>query len=173
MMQTRTRVATIFVAILGIAVVHAAIASTAQVDKIELQQTQQALSATYAKGKRIGLPRLIVMDGQGRPIYGGPGYRDDLPRLLREAYRKDKPLKTPITLAAILAETQKADGSRLSVADLPTADMYIADYWAQWCEPCKIMTSVLGSMLNRWDGVHSVWLKIESDPEKIDDKAKH
>lgn len=160
-------------AIIGIAGMQAANAGTTQVDQIELQQTPQALSATYAKGKRIVLPRLIVLDGQGRLIYGGPGYRDDLPRLLREAYKRDKPLNAPITLAVILGETQKADGSRLSVADLPPADLYIADYWAQWCEPCKIMTAVLDGMLKRWDGVHSVWLKIESDPEKVDNQTQH
>lgn len=171
-MRTITRGSLVFISIVGVAVAPAAATTDARVDVIELQQTPQALSATYAKGKRIGLPRLIVLDEQGRPIYGGPGYRDDLPQRLREAYRKDKPLKAPITLAGILAETQKADGSHLSVADLPAADIYLADYWAQWCEPCKIMTAVLGGMLKHWDGVHSVWLKIESDPEKIDHQAK-
>lgn len=167
-MRIHIHAATFCVSILGIAVAHVATASAASVDVIELQQTPQALSATYAKGKRIGLPRLIVLDGRGRAIYGGFGYPDDLPRLRHEAYRKDKPLRPPITLAAILAETQKADGGRLSVADLPTADIYIADYWAQWCEPCKIMTAVLDSTLKHWSGVHSVWLKVDSDPEKLD-----
>ena len=134
---------------------------------IELQQTPQALSATYAKGKRIGLPRLIVLDGRGRPIFGGLGYRDGLPKLLHEAYKKDLPLKAPITLAAILAETQKADGSRMSAADLPPANLYVVDYWAHWCEPCQVMAAVLGSTLQHWTDVHSVWLKVESDPEKI------
>lgn len=153
--------------IAGIAVssslAHAA--APARVDVIEVRQTEQSLRSTY-RGKRIGIPRMIMLDGKGRLIYGDPGLRDDLVRRMHEAYKRDKPIDVRVNLAAVLAEVETAAGQRVSVDALPQADLYVVDYWADWCEPCRIMTRIIDGTLKHWDGVHSVWLKVESDPRK-------
>jgi hypothetical protein len=147
------------------------IAAPAQVDIVELRQTSQSLHDTYAKGKRIGIPRMILLDAEGQLIYGDLGLREDLSRRMHEAYRRNKPIDARVTLSAVLAEVETSDGKRVAVESLPAADLYVVDYWAKWCEPCRIMTRILDGTLNHWDGVHSVWLKVESDPEKVDKES--
>jgi hypothetical protein len=144
----------------------------ALVNVIELRQTDASLRETYAKGKRMGLPRMVMFDDQGRVIYGARGFRDDLPRQLHEALKKDRPIATPITLDAVLAEVEDANGNALVVSDLPKADVYLVDYWADWCQPCRQMSHALDGALKHWEGVHSVWLKIESDPQKLPEQRK-
>ena len=41
-------------------------------DIVELRQTDQSLRDTYARGKKMGLPRLVMLDGRGRLIYASP-----------------------------------------------------------------------------------------------------
>jgi thiol-disulfide isomerase/thioredoxin len=86
---------------------------------------------------------------------------------MSEALKHDKPIAVQITLDAILAEVESADGKASAVESLPKADAYVVDYWAQWCAPCRMLARDLDGILKRWDGVHTVWLKIESDPERI------
>jgi hypothetical protein len=140
--------------------------SPANVHVVELRQTEASLRETYAKGKRMMLPRLVMLDGKGRLVYGETGLSGGLDRRLHEALRKDKPVATPITLDAILAESENYDGQHVASASLPQADAYVIDWWAQWCKPCHEMARDLTGILARWSDTRFVWLKIESDPEK-------
>ena len=143
----------------------------AQVDIVDVRQSRQSLRETYAKGRRMGIPRMVMLDGKGRLIYGDQGLRNDLVRRMHEAYRRDKPIDAPISLAAVLAEVETSDGRPMSMDTLPQADLYVVDYWASWCEPCRIMSRIIDGTLRHWDGVHSVWIKVESDPEKADKES--
>ena len=134
---------------------------------IDLRQSDQSLRDTYAKGKRMGLPRLVMLDGAGRLLYGQTGVRDGLRRHLHDAFDKDKPLAVPITLAAVLDEVQDRDGKPVAADSLPLADAYVVDYWASWCSPCRMLERDLQSILGHWDGARIVWIKVESDPEKL------
>lgn len=137
---------------------------------IELQQTEVALRETYPHKGRMGVPRLVMLNADGRVLYGGMGLPSDLAQRLHIAWRKSEVLDSPITLERILAETQRADGRPIAVSDLPKADIYIVDYWAGWCAPCRMLARDLSSIMGRWDDKQFVWLKIESDPEKLPDR---
>jgi len=153
---------------LGVACAYAnAAEQKAQIDVVNLRQTDQSLRDTYARGKKKGLPRLVMLDAQGRLIYGQTGERNNLRIHLHEALEKDKPLAVPITLSAVLEETQDRDGKPVSVDSLPKADAYVVDYWASWCAPCRMLSRDLEGILGHWDGVHIVWIKVESDPTKL------
>lgn len=138
----------------------------ARLDIVDLHQSDQALAVTYAKGKRMMLPRLILLDAQGRALLVEIGSRGGVGGRLEAALAKDKPLDTVVSLDMVLAETVNANGSPVVAADLPRADGYVVDYWAEWCGPCRLLSRDIGRQLKRWDGKHVVWLKIESDPEK-------
>ena len=138
---------------------------------VELHQTDAALRATYRKGQARQLPRLLLLDGAGHALLVETGLRDGVGRRLAKALDKDKPLPTPLTLDAVLAETADADGKPVAVADLPKADGYVVDYWAQWCAPCRELGRDIERQLARWDR-HVVWIKIESDPEKLPENQK-
>jgi len=142
------------------------------VEIVELRHTEEALRETYAPKKKMMLPRMVMLDSHGRLIYGGVGLPSDLRRRLTVALEKDQPIDSPINLEAILAETTRSDGSKLTADALPKADAYVVDYWAQWCAPCRMMSRDLKGILNRWDDKRVVWLKIESDPEKLPDRGK-
>jgi hypothetical protein len=143
-----------------------------KLDIVELRQTDQSLRDTYARGKKMGLPRLVMLDGQGRLIYGQTGERNNLRIHLHEALEKDKPIQVPITLSAVLEETQDSNGKPVTVDSLPKADAYVVDYWASWCSPCRVLSQELEGILGRWEGVHIVWIKVESDPEKLPEHHK-
>jgi hypothetical protein len=146
-------------------------AADAKLDIIELHQTDAALAATYAKGKRMNLPRLLLLDAQGRLVLGEVGLRDGVDYRLVHALAKDKPLQSPITLALVLSEVVDAHGQTVAVSGLPQADGYVVGYWATWCAPCHLLARDIESQLKRWNK-HVVWLKIESDPEKLPTAAK-
>lgn len=139
----------------------------AKIDVVELRQSNEALRETYAKGKRMVLPRLLLLDGQGQPLLVETGMNGGIGRRLAKALDKGEPLKTPITLDLILGETVNAEGTPVTFADLPKADGYIVDYWAEWCAPCRELARDVEGQLKRWQGKHVVWLKVESDPQKL------
>lgn len=139
---------------------------------VELRQSDAALRATYgAKNVQRSLPRLLLLDGAGRPLLVETGMRGGVGRRLADALERDKPLPAPLTLDAVLAETVDANGKPVAVADLPKADGYVVDYWATWCEPCRELGRDIERQLARWDK-QVVWIKIESDPEKLPEKRK-
>jgi thiol-disulfide isomerase/thioredoxin len=141
---------------------------------VELRQSDDSLRATYAKDKRMNLPRLLLLDAQGRPLLVEIGLRDGVGRRMANALEKDAPMQTPITLDFALSEIVDARGKPVSAQDLPRADAYVVDYWAQWCAPCRMLAHDIESQLHRWehDGRHVVWLKVESDPDKLPKDSK-
>lgn len=147
-----------------------AVFASDNVTVIEVQQTQASLAETYAKDKKMGLPRMVLLNADGQVVYGALGLRSDLSQVLRKALVKNQPMNTPITLDAILAEVQKIDGSSLRASDLPKADAYVVDYWASWCSPCRMMSRDLKTFMSIWRDKSFVWIKVESDPDKIQDK---
>ncbi len=147
-------------------------ADSAKPEIVELRQSDAALRATYeAKHVQRSLPRLLLLDGAGRPLLVETGMRGGVGHRLADALERDKPLPAPLTLDAVLAETVDANGKPVAVADLPKADGYVVDYWATWCEPCRELGRDIERQLARWDK-HVVWIKIESDPEKLPENRK-
>lgn len=144
---------------------------SAMADVIELHQADAVLRATYAKDKRMNLPRLLLLDARGRVVLGEVGLRDGVDYRLRHALAKDKPLQTPISLDWVLSEVLDKDNKPVTASELPKADGYVVDYWAQWCAPCRQLSTDIERQLKRWDK-HVVWLKIESDPEKLLENKK-
>jgi hypothetical protein len=144
-----------------------AVADTPVLDIVELRQNDEALQATYAKDKTMNLPRLLLLDAQGQPLLIEVGMRNGIGRRLAKALEGGKPLSSPATLDRVLSEVVDAGGKPVSAADLPRADGYVVDYWAQWCIPCRLLSRDIEGQLKRWDGKHIVWIKIESDPEKL------
>ena len=141
---------------------------------VELRHSDTVLRETYAKGKRMNLPRLLLLDGQGRPLLIEVGLSDGVGRRLAKALDADKPLETPITMELVLSEVVDTNGKPVAPADLPKADGYVVDYWADWCSPCRMLAREIQSQLGRWKDKNVVWLKIESDPAKLPENiGKH
>lgn len=152
---------------------HARDEAGAKIDVVELRQSDASLRQTYAKGKHMVLPRLLLLDGQGRPLLVETGMNGGVGRRLAKALDKGTPLKAPITLDLIVGETIDANGKPVAVADLPKADGYVVDYWAEWCAPCRELARDVEGQLKRWQGKHVVWLKVESDPQKLPEYRNH
>ena len=164
-------VASALALLLAFAGVAQARADDARPAIVELRQSDAALRATYRKGQERQLPRLLLLDGAGRPLLVETGMRGGVGHRLADALDRDKPLPTPLTLDAVLAETVDANGKPVAVADLPKADGYVVDYWATWCAPCRELGRDIERQLARWDR-HVAWIKIESDPEKLPENRK-
>jgi thiol-disulfide isomerase/thioredoxin len=147
----------------------AGVCSGENVTVIKLRQTDEALRDTYAKGKHMGLPRMVVLDGKGQAVYSRAGFSSDLGHRLHKALDEDRNVEPRINLDLILSETVRNDGQPIVSSDLPPADAYVIDYWADWCGPCHELKRKLQSTLNTWDGKKFVWLEIESDPKKLPD----
>ena len=139
---------------------------TQHVTVIELEHTKAAMKATYTDKRRVPLPRVIVFDGKRQLLIAETGYNTKFDKQLHEAVQHDKPLALPITLEMVLSETQDAHGDPVTIDRIPAADLYVVDFWAEWCGPCHMLAHALTDTLNHWDGVRSVWIKIESDPRK-------
>jgi|SRR5690349_4614294 hypothetical protein len=137
---------------------------------IKLRQTDESLRETYAKGKRMGLPRMVMLDGKGQAVYARAGFSEDLTHRLHKALTEDLNVEPLINLNLILAETVREDGRPITSAELPSADAYVIDYWADWCSPCHQLKRKLESTLHTWDDKKFVWLEIESDPKKLPDR---
>ena len=137
---------------------------------IELQHTQEAMKATYNGQRKVPLPRLVVFDGKRRPIIAETGFHTSLDKELHEALSRDRLITSPITLDMVLAETHDAHGATLTADQVPQADIYVVDYWAEWCGPCHMLAHTLNNTLNHWSSVRSVWIKIESDPNKKENR---
>ena len=152
--------------------VATAVADAPALDIVQLRQSDEALQATYAKDKTMNLPRLLLLDGQGQPLLVEVGMRNGVGRRLAKALEGGKPLPSPATLDRILGEVVDAAGRPVSAGDLPRADAYVVDYWAQWCVPCRLLARDIEGQLKRWDGKHIVWIKIESDPLKLPDDGQ-
>lgn len=136
---------------------------------INVHQTDAVLRKVYAEGKRVNLPRMVLFDGDGRLLFAEVGLRKSLGYRLRRALEKDKPLNAPLSLARVLDDVEDAKDQPVKVRDLPDADAYVVDYWAEWCAPCHEMARDIERQMKRWksDGKHIVWIKIESDPQKL------
>jgi hypothetical protein len=145
----------------------AGICSGENVTVIKLRQTDEALRDTYAKGKHMGLPRMVMLDGKGQAVYSRAGFSEDLTHRLHKALDEDRNVEPRINLDLILSETVREDGRSIASKELPSADAYVIDYWAAWCGPCHQLKRKLQSSLNSWDGKTFVWLEIESDPKKL------
>jgi hypothetical protein len=144
-----------------------AAAADRNVVTIKLVQTPQALEETYAKGKRMVLPRLALMNSRGDVLYGGAGEAAALKKILSDAMQRSDNLSSAITIDAILAETQHYDGKPVPKSEIPPADFYVVDYWAEWCAPCRMLSRDLQSFMRKHDDKKFVWLQIESDPERM------
>jgi thioredoxin 1 len=40
-----------------------------------------------------------------------------------------------------------------NIKDEISSGTTIVDYWAEWCEPCKVLSKVLDGLVNKYDGV--------------------
>ncbi len=149
--------------------VHDAQAADTGSHIIELHQTDALLREVYAKDKHVKLPRMAFFDSKGRLLVGEVGLRGGLGHRLARALDKDKPLDTPLSLARVLDGVVDGNDEPVSTHDLPDADGYVVDYWAEWCAPCREMARDIKRQMKRWqrDGKQVVWIKIESDPQKL------
>jgi len=172
--QVKRRLVAMLLAAVGVGGAGAvpAAAATAAIEVVELHQSGDALRATYAKDKTMNLPRLLLLDAKGQPLLIEVGMRDGIGRRLAKALESGKPLPSAATLERVLSEVVDAGGKPVTAADLPRADGYVVDYWAQWCAPCRLLARDIEGQIKRWDGKHVVWIKIESDPEKLPQDGK-
>lgn len=158
----------------GLAGIHPARANEDRSpDIVTLQHTQDVLRRTYVKGRPVVLPRLLFFDAAGRVLLVENGLRGGIGYRLRRALKRDEPMSIPLTLDNVLGEVVDGSGKPVVLGDLPVGDGYVAEYWAEWCAPCHEMARDVERQIRRWqrDGMHVVWLKIESDPQKLPERA--
>ncbi len=145
----------------------------AAVDELKLKQTQKALIADQrlvgnvaAQAKREGVvvdvPQLFVYYGDTSPAYHLAGFRPTLVRELDMIIDARRMERSMVGLSRLLERAETTDGSTVSVADLPEADLYVVLYERVACEPCGVVRQTVQDWLaDRPDTVF--WITISLD----------
>jgi thiol-disulfide isomerase/thioredoxin len=133
----------------------------------EVRLADEELSLELKEGKTFVLPQLRVYDKQGRQVgdFGTDFDEDTFPKKLESILKSPSPTGADKTLAMEIKRV--ADSAGKPLAQLPTADFTIVEYWAEWCEPCKMQKEELGHILAAHQDLAVNVLHVEADPLKL------
>lgn len=119
------------------------------------------------------LPENYVYDAAGRELIASGALPDWLSVALKHPdkniegsmIRNGQAIEMPIKRYAEHFEVaRKRDGGRLDPTDLPTHDVLIVQYWAEWCAPCILEAQAIADALET-QRTDAVWLTVETDPQ--------
>lgn len=112
------------------------------------------------------LPQLWVYDREGRELMAQEGFSViAFLGSLETTLTSPTPNPEAPTLASRLEHFVTPGSEPLDT--LPAADLTVVKYWADWCQPCRQQSKLLGDFLARHPETRIHVLQVETDPAKL------
>ncbi len=146
---------------------------SAAVDGLSLNQSKKARVADQrlignvaAQAKREGVvvnvPQLFIYYGDTSPAYHLTGFRPTLSRELNVIIDARRMERSMVGLDRLLERAEADDGSSVSLADLPEADLYVVVYEKALCEVCDEVRDAVADWLSDRDE-SAFWITVSLD----------
>lgn len=139
-------------------------------DPIELNIKPESLKASMqASGMMLLLPEFDVFLASGNGIYHKVSFHPDtfkkeLAAAISSPVENDRQLKDS------LSQLQTVEGKAVDSNVATGFDVIFVEYWAEWCEPCKLQMKQVKEFINENPAQKILWLKVEKDPSKLEER---
>lgn len=131
----------------------------------------QVLYVMLSQPQAYVLPHLYIFDASGTAIYHKVGYDKQLGRLLDRALKDghSSTVPEPFPLSTFLGWVDFDAGSDdLQKLQAEQGVTTFVEFWAPWCEACRLERHAVASYLSDHPGLKVRWLNVSADPETMD-----
>lgn len=121
----------------------------------------------FPRGASFGLPQFRGYDANGDQVFDtGQGFEtESFEKELNATLTRPQPTGAATSLADEVAKLIDSEGRPIS--GLPSDQVVLVKYWADWCLPCRFQARAVERVLKKHPEMSITVLNVEADPTKI------